>query len=145
MFGTVLVGTDGSDRAERAVHAAIDVAKGQNARLVIVAAFRDEDSHREPITSAASVAKGNLRDAADQLLMRCARHAEEQGMTEVDWEARAGHPADVIIDIASERGIDLIVVGNKGMTGARRYLVGGVADKVSHHAPCSVMIVRTDE
>ena len=62
----------------------------------------------------------------------------------MDWEARRGHPADVILDIAAERGVDLIVVGNKGMTGARRYLLGGVADKISHHAPCSVMIVRTD-
>ena len=77
------------------------------------------------------------------MLTRSARHAEEQGV-EVDWEARPGHPADVILDIASERGVDLIVVGNKGMTGARRYLLGGVSDKISHHAPCSVMIVRTD-
>jgi nucleotide-binding universal stress UspA family protein len=63
---------------------------------------------------------------------------------EVEWEARPGHPADVILDIAQEQGAWLIVVGNKGMTGARRYLLGGVADKLSHHAPCNVMIVRTD-
>jgi nucleotide-binding universal stress UspA family protein len=143
MFGTVLVGTDGSDRAERAVHAAVDVAKGQGARLVIAAAYREGERHRESVTSASAVAVGNLRDAAEQMLMRSARHAEEQGLSGVEWEARAGDPADVIIDIAAERDIDLIVLGNKGMTGARRYLMGSVADKVSHHAPCSVMIVRT--
>jgi nucleotide-binding universal stress UspA family protein len=140
---SVLVGTDGSERAGRAVSAAIDVAKGQGAKLLIVAAFRDEDTHWEGLASSAKVSTGNLREAAEQVLMRSARHAEEQAV-EVDWEARGGHPADVLLDIAGSREVDLIVVGNKGMSGARRYLLGGVADKVSHHAPCSVMIVRTD-
>ena len=143
MFGSVLVGTDGSDRAERAVHAAVDVAKAQGARLVLVAAFRDGE-HTEMISGSASASKGNLREIAEQMLSRSARHAEKEGLEGVDWEARQGHPADVILDIASEREVDLIVVGNKGMTGARRYVLGGVADKISHHAPCSVMIVRTD-
>jgi nucleotide-binding universal stress UspA family protein len=140
---SVLVGTDGSERAGRAVNTAVDVAKGQGAKLLLVAAFRDEDTHWESIASSAKVGSGNLREAAEQVLMRSARHAEERGV-EVDWEARGGHPADVLLDIAGSRGVDLIVVGNKGMSGARRYLLGGVADKVSHHAPCSVMIVRTD-
>ena len=143
MIQSVLVGTDGSERAERAVNTAVDVAKGQGATLLIVAAFRDEDTHWESIASSAKVGSGNLREAAEQVLMRSARHAEERGV-KADWEARGGHPADVLLDIAGSRGVDLIVVGNKGMSGARRYLLGGVADKVSHHAPCSVMIVRTD-
>jgi nucleotide-binding universal stress UspA family protein len=125
------------------VNTAVDVAKGQGAKLLLVAAFRDEDTHWESLASSAKVASGNLREAAEQLLMRSARRAEERGV-EVDWEARGGHPADVLLDIAGSREVDLIVVGNKGMSGARRYLLGGVADKVSHHAPCSVMIVRTD-
>jgi nucleotide-binding universal stress UspA family protein len=140
---SVLVGTDGSDRAQRAVDAAVDVAKGQGAKLLLVAAFRDEDTHWESLASSAKASIGNLREAAEQVLMRSARHAEGQGV-EVDWEARGGHPADVLLDLATERKVDLVVVGNKGMSGARRYLLGGVADKVSHHAPCSVMIVRTD-
>ena len=144
MFGSVLVGTDGSERAGRAVDVAVDIAKGQGATLVLVAAFRDEDAHWETISgSARGRRRRSLREAAEQVLMRSARHAEERGV-EVDWEARGGHPADVLLDIAAERAIDLIVVGNKGMSGARRYLMGGVSDKVSHHAPCSVMIVRTD-
>jgi nucleotide-binding universal stress UspA family protein len=143
VFSSVLVGTDGSDRAERAVHAAVDVAKALSARLVLVAAFR-EGGHSEMIPGGASTTKGDMRTVAEQMLIRSARHAEREGLTDVDWEARQGHPADVIIDLAIERGADLIVVGNKGMTGARRYVLGGVADKISHHAPCSVMIVRTD-
>ena len=52
-------------------------------------------------------------------------------------------PADAILNVAEEIKADLIVVGNKGMTGARRYILGSVPNNVSHHAPCSVIIVRT--
>ena len=60
----------------------------------------------------------------------------------VETHAREGDPADAILDVAEEQGADLIVVGNKGMTGAKRFLLGSVPNKVSHHAPCSVMIIR---
>ena len=57
--------------------------------------------------------------------------------------ARQGDPADAIIDVAEQNRSDLIVVGNKGMTGAKRFFLGAVPNKISHHAPCSVLIVRT--
>ena len=57
--------------------------------------------------------------------------------------ARQGDPADAILDVAEEQGADLMIVGNKGMTGAKRFLLGSVPNKVSHHAPCSVLIIRT--
>ncbi|MBN1530443.1 MAG: universal stress protein [Thermoleophilaceae bacterium] len=144
MIESILVGTDGSERAERAVATAVDIAKGQGARLLIVAAFRDEDAHWEGIQSSRAVSRGNLRDAAENVLIRSARHAEDHGIKGVEWEAHSGHPADVLLDVAKDRDVDLIVVGNKGMGGTRRFFLGGVADKVSHHAPCSVMIVQTD-
>ena len=56
---------------------------------------------------------------------------------------REGEAADAILDVAEEQRADLIVVGNKGMTGAKRFLLGSVPNKVSHHAPCSVLIIRT--
>ena len=78
--------------------------------------------------------EATLRDAAEEI--------EEAGI-EVETFAREGDPADAILDVAEERSADLIVVGNKGMTGAKRFLLGSVPNKVSHHAPCSVLIVRT--
>ena len=54
-----------------------------------------------------------------------------------------GDPAEGILSVAEETKADLIVVGNKGMTGARRFLLGSVPNNISHHAPCSVIIVRT--
>jgi nucleotide-binding universal stress UspA family protein len=68
--------------------------------------------------------------------------AREAGV-EVDVYARQGDPAYALLDVAEEREADLIVVGNKGMGGAKRFLLGSVPNKVSHHAPCSVLIIRT--
>ncbi len=62
---------------------------------------------------------------------------------DVETMSREGDPADAILDVAEETGAELIVVGNKGMTGAKRFLLGSVPNKVSHHAPCSVLIIRT--
>ena len=84
-----------------------------------------------------------------ELVGRCAKlagrrfEAREAGVGEVETFARQGDAADAILDVAEEQRSDLIVVGNKGMTGAKRFLLGSVPNKVSHHAPCSVLIVRT--
>ena len=78
--------------------------------------------------------EATLSDASDQI--------KEAGV-KVETFSREGDPADAILDVAEEQGADLIVVGNKGMTGAKRFLLGSVPNKVSHHAPCSVMIIRT--
>ena len=84
----------------------------------------------------------NPREDVDATLRDAAERAEAAGV-KVETFAREGDPADAILDVAEERGADLIVVGNKGMTGARRFLLGSVPNKVSHHAPCSVLIIRT--
>lgn len=75
-------------------------------------------------------------------LSEAAKMAEKAGV-EVRTVAREGEPADAILDVAEEEEIELIVVGHKGMTGTKRFLLGSVPNKVSHHAPCSVLIVRT--
>ena len=84
----------------------------------------------------------NPREDVDATLEEAGKTLKEAGVT-VQIHAREGDPADAILDVAEEQGADLIVVGNKGMTGAKRFLLGSVPNKISHHAPCSVMIIRT--
>jgi nucleotide-binding universal stress UspA family protein len=84
----------------------------------------------------------NPREDVSSTLEEAANDIQAAGV-EVETHAREGDPADAILDVAEEQGVDLIVVGNKGMTGAKRFLLGSVPNKVSHHAPCSVMIIRT--
>jgi nucleotide-binding universal stress UspA family protein len=147
MFASIVVGTDGSATAHTAVHYAIDLARQLGARLQIVSAY-------EP------VAEGRLRagrlevpkdlqwiiNPHDEVLAMLEEAREEaiaSGLTAVETFARQGDAADAILDVAEEQRSDLIVVGNRGMTGAKRFLLGSVPNKVSHHAPCSVLIVRT--
>ena len=146
MFSSIVVGTDGSDTAKKAVAAAVDLAKQIGASLDIVSAYEPvpqsrlrEEARQAPedmqwMINPREDVEATLRDAAEEL--------EEAGI-EVEIFAREGDPADAILDVAEERGADLIVVGNKGMTGAKRFLLGSVPNKVSHHAPCSVLIIRT--
>jgi nucleotide-binding universal stress UspA family protein len=84
----------------------------------------------------------NEREDVEATLRQAAESMQEAGL-EVETFSRQGDPADAILDVAEENGADLIIVGNKGMSGAKRFLLGSVPNKVSHHAPCSVMIIRT--
>jgi nucleotide-binding universal stress UspA family protein len=83
----------------------------------------------------------NPREDVDNALERAEGIAGEG--IEISLHARQGAPADAILDVAEEVSADLIVVGNKGMTGARRFLLGSVPNRISHHAPCAVLIIRT--
>ncbi len=144
MFASIVVGTDGSDTARKAVLNSAEVAKALGAKLHIVSAYH-------PV--AARMPQGGGPEGADWnvgpnvlvegVLTEASASVASLGV-ETETHAVRGDPAEALIEIAQEKGAELIVVGSKGMTGARRFLLGNVPNKVSHHAHCSVMIVRTD-
>lgn len=146
MFGSIVVGTDGSGTATQAVREAVDMAKATGATLELVSAYAPVSESR---------LRAERRDAPEDVqwainpkqevelsLGDAAEIARAAGVT-VNTHAREGDPADAILDVAEELDAGLVVVGNKGMTGAKRFLLGSVPDKISHHASCSVLIVRT--
>jgi len=146
MFRSIVVGTDGSDTATQAVRQAIELARSVGARIDLVSAY-------EPVSDARLREESihvpedlqwmiNPREDVQATLEAAASEIRAAGV-EVEVFALQGDPADALLDVAEERGSDLIVVGNKGMTGAKRFLLGSVPNKVSHHAPCSVLIIRT--
>jgi nucleotide-binding universal stress UspA family protein len=146
VFRSIVVGTDGSDTAQKAVDAAVELARLSGAQLEIVSAYepvsraRLRDEKRQVPADLQWMV--NPREEVDATLADAAERVAESGV-EPRTYAREGDPADAILDVAEELGSDLIVVGNKGMTGAKRFLLGSVPNKVSHHAPCSVLIIRT--
>jgi len=146
MFGSIVVGTDGSDTAKEAVRQAIELARSVGAELLLVSAYQPVSRVR--VNQEASNAPADVqwmvsaREDVATLLADAAAAAEAAGVP-VQTFPRQGDPADAILDVAEERDADLIVVGNKGMTGAKRFLLGSVPNRVSHHAPCSVLIIRT--
>jgi nucleotide-binding universal stress UspA family protein len=146
MFSSIVVGTDGSETATKAVRQAAELASAVGAKLELVSAYEPVPAQR--LSDERRQAPEDLqwainpREDVDATLEAAATVAREAGVP-VDVYARQGDPADAILDVAEEREADLIVVGNKGMTGAKRFLLGSVPNKVSHHAPCSVLIIRT--
>ena len=147
MFQSILVGTDGSDTAAIAVRHAIGLALDLHARLQIVSAYEPTADERLLLerTQVPPDVEWTVNPRSDvlELLDHASSEARRAGVELVETFARQGDAADAILDVAEEQGADLIVVGNKGMTGAKRFLLGSVPNKVSHHAPCSVLIVRT--
>jgi nucleotide-binding universal stress UspA family protein len=142
----LVVGTDGSETAGEAVRQAAELAQRLDATVHVVSAYEPvpegrlrEERQQIPEDLQWMV---NPREDVNATLEAAAKRIEESGV-QVETHAREGDPADAILDVAEEKGADLIVVGNKGMTGAKRFLLGSVPNKVSHHAPCSVMIIRT--
>jgi nucleotide-binding universal stress UspA family protein len=126
MFRRIVVGTDGSDTAARAVAAAAQLAGALGAALHVVTAQR------------------SARDAArSQVVLEGAAGAARAEGPEPVTHARRDGPAAALIAVAEDVEADLIVVGNRGMTGKARWLLGSVADAVAHRAPCSVLIVHT--
>ena len=146
MYSSFVVGTDGSDTAKEAVRQATEMAKALSARIHLVSAYEPvgESRLREERVQVPDDLQWmvNPREDVEATLRAAAEGIESEGV-EVATYAREGDPADAILDVAEEQRAELIVVGNKGMTGARRFLLGSVPNKVSHHAPCSVMIIRT--
>jgi nucleotide-binding universal stress UspA family protein len=141
----VVVGTDGSATAELAVRHAAGLAHAFGARLIVVTAYAGEmlsDRQRDEVPA-------DLRwrvtgaSGAEDLAGRARTLATEAGVADVQVRVAEGDPAAALIDVAEDTSADVIVVGSKGMTGASRFVLGSVPNKVSHHAPCSVLIVHT--
>jgi nucleotide-binding universal stress UspA family protein len=146
MIGSMVIGTDGSDTAGEAVRQATELAQRLGAKVHLVSAFEPVPQgrlHQEvqdvPDDYHWAI---NRRSEVNATLEEAAKGVGAAGI-EVESHAREGDPADAILDVAEEQKADLIVVGNKGMSGAKRFLLGSVPNKISHHAPCSVMIIRT--
>jgi nucleotide-binding universal stress UspA family protein len=139
MFKKILVGTDGSDSASKAVEHAAELAKAMGAELVVLTAYA---SPRSDVGSTFGRADAYPGQEIGQAILRDAEKHLGKDL-KIKSVVREGDPAEGLIDVAEEEGADLIVVGNKGMTGAKRFLLGSVPNQISHHAPSNVLIVHT--
>lgn len=145
-YKQVVVGTDGSETASEAVRHAAELAVACGARLTIVSAFiHDAEAEARSQADVPEELRWRLTDSANaEAKANEARKAAQQlGCQQVSVEVSPGDPADVVIEAAKFRNADVIVVGSKGMTSASRFVLGSVPNKISHHAPCDVIIVRT--
>ena len=131
----IVVGTDGSATAERAVAKATALAKAVGAELVIVTAY----NNRAPAGVAAA------HSGAENVAKEASEKASAEGVGTVSHHAVAGDPSEVLLQVTTEQGADLLVVGSKGMQSTARFLLGPIANKVSRKVPCDLLIVETSE
>src|SRR5215218_9213675 len=146
MFNRIVVGTDGSETATDAVKTAIELAKISKAKLEIVSAYEPipQDRLKQEVEGIPGDISQVVNPREDvQFILEKAAAEAKKAKVDVVTHPREGDPADAILDVAEENDADLVMVGNKGMTGARRFLLGSVPNKISHHSPCDVWIVKT--
>jgi nucleotide-binding universal stress UspA family protein len=141
-MNAIIVGTDGSPGAEAAVQKVIELMRDTGATVHLVCAYPGR-SALERIGMTARQDPVNLRGVAADVLARDERRFAEAGFT-VEKHVREGDPADTIIEVAGEVDAGMIVVGARGHTGLRRFMLGSVSAKLAHHAPRSLLIVRQD-
>jgi nucleotide-binding universal stress UspA family protein len=143
MFKTIVVGTDGSDTAAIAVGTAIELAKAGGATLHVVHAYHSANSIGAALSAIdVEAVDAELATNANALCASVVAAATGAGVL-CETHAVTGDPADGLVHVAQEVQADLLVVGNRGMTGLKRLVLGSVPNKISHHAPCSVLIVDT--
>lgn len=161
-YNGILVGTDGSPTATRAVEEAAGLAAALGITPLIVCAYEppsEEELDRlrsDPNDPVAQWKAGRTQretpdefrwriaaaSQAEDILERAQEHASKAGAA-AETRAVEGSPAEALISLAEKEGFDLIVVGSVGMTGAKRFKLGNVPHRVSHHAPTDVLILRT--
>lgn len=146
-YENVLVGSDGSGTARRAVLEAAEIAAAHGARLVIVTAYKpsgDEMASQNTIPEDVRWAVTDVNQAEERVA-EGRRLATEAGVKRTVTRAVAGSAVDVLLDAAETFAADLLVVGSRGLTSSAHVLLGSVASSVAHHAPCDVMIVHTTD
>ena len=143
MYSTIVVGTNGTSTSKGAVAAAASLAKTHDATVHLVWAFKSVAAMAMADAAAMAAAPSDselhaqVQGQLDETVAELARDG-----VKAQGHATALAAAQAIIDVAAREGADLIVVGNKGMKGARRAL-GSVPNTIAHHATCAVLIVPT--
>ena len=126
-YRRILAGTDGSETATASVRTAARLAKRFRSELLVVSAYE---------------APAFTADQAQRALDSGVEAAREEGV-EAQTEILLGQIGDVLLDRARRRGVELIVIGNRGIGPAKRIGLGSLADRVAHDAPCDLLIVNT--
>ena len=144
MFRSIVVGTDGSETAKQAVSEAVRLAKALSAQVHVVSAYQPQHARVSGAPEGAAKVWQPLPDDEVERILTDAVAGIRLAGLEATSHAVRKDPADALLEVADKVGASMIVVGSKGMHGARRLALGNVPNKVSHHARCNVLIVATD-
>jgi len=136
MIDKILVPTDGSAHSLRAAEYAAKLAAelGSKVSILHVSEYHPHVRARELVHEE--------EKAAEAILSETNKVLEKAGVSAELMKLQFGHPADIICTVAERQKFDIVVMGGKGAHEIGRFMLGSVADRVAHHAPCPVLIVR---
>jgi nucleotide-binding universal stress UspA family protein len=140
-YQVIVVGTDGSPRAGVAVNAALDLAVLTGATVHAVHAMHTPTMIEDP--HSVQIVMDEMRGHSDTIQEELLENAKRRNV-KIEFHSSMGEPANALVELAELVKADLVVVGNRGMSGMKRFVLGSVPNKVSHHCPCNVLIVNTD-
>ncbi len=143
MYDKIVVGTDGSAGATKAVEHAASLAATTGAQLHVAMATPSIPVLVSPDMMVATAEWSNASDQATQTALGSAAEAAGAAGATVTTHQLSGDPADALLSLCDDIGADLLVIGSRGMQGARRFLLGSVSSRCAHHANCSILIVHT--
>jgi nucleotide-binding universal stress UspA family protein len=145
MFAKILVATDGSDKALQAAQAARTIAEKFGSAVILLNVIQPFFvipglGAGDTITFSTTLNE-ELEEISNNALTRT-RAEFGDDLSNVMVRSEWGHPVERIVSVIEEEGVDLVVVGNKGLSGLEQLLLGSVSGKVVQHASCSVLVVR---
>jgi len=138
----VVVGVDGSDRSLRAAKVATEMARAHGARLHVVTVVRPPEGWWGVVGSPppADALAASMSEAQRSVLDQALESIDAEGI-EVTSAEEIGDPASALAEVCSSLDADLVVVGRRGAGMVERIILGSVADRLAHDAPCPVLIV----
>ncbi len=148
MTQKILVATDGSAHARKAIEYACDIASKYDATLYLIHVISKTEIPEDVLhyiqverieDSPESV---YLEKIGESLVRTAEKEAREKGVREVQSTVVQGDPAEKILDFAREKGIDMIFIGSRGLGSVKGLFLGSVSSKVCHAAECTCVTVK---
>ncbi|AZU63607.1 universal stress protein [Neobacillus mesonae] len=143
-YQNILVAIDGSKEADRAFKKGIEIAKRNNAKLLLVHVV---DTRSFALIEAYDTVIGDRAEKlAKEMLENYKQLAEEAGLSNVHYEIDFGSPkVKIPRDLTKKHSIDLILCGATGLNVVERFFIGSVSEHIVRYAPCDVLVIRTEK
>ncbi len=143
MVRKILAAVDGSKPSVDACHFAMDLATQTQAELTFIFVIETPQVIPVgPLSGYVTTSPARSEEDVKKAEAIVEQLAKERPALKISTRVDLGEPVDAICDAAKNLGSDLIVVGARGHNVAQRFLMGSVSDRVVHHAPCPVLVVR---
>jgi nucleotide-binding universal stress UspA family protein len=143
MFRKVLVAYDGSEQSNKAFETALEMdvkCSDKAASVLVLSVAQLPEPMESTLINSGSIVQG-ITEYYEKQFNALKERAEKKGVS-ITTEVVMGHPADMIVKYAQEKGCDLIIMGHRGRSAIAGWLLGSVSRRVASYSPCTVTIVK---